>query len=67
MTNYGQALTRTQGSENLMSVDRVAFALLNASISEADQLILRRRGSIVELQLRGGNYNRLSVVLRKRQ
>jgi hypothetical protein len=50
-----------------MSADRVAFALWNASISEADLLVLLRRGSIVELQLRGGSASLRSVLLRKRE
>lgn len=48
-----------------MAADRVAFALWNASVSASDMLVLRRRGCIVELQLRGGNVGLRSLFLRK--
>jgi hypothetical protein len=50
-----------------MSADRIAFALWNASVNQSDLLVLRRRGLIVELELRGGNANLRCVLLRKRE
>jgi hypothetical protein len=65
--DYYEYLRTTQGSENLMSADRVAFALWNASVNQSDMLVLQRRGILVELQLRGGNASLRSIVLRKRE
>lgn len=48
-----------------MSANRVAFALWNASIMESDLLVVCCFGSIIELQLRGGNASLRSIVLRK--
>jgi hypothetical protein len=50
----------------MISADRIAFALWNASVKESDLLVMRRRGRLVELHLRGGCANLRSVVLRKR-
>ena len=50
-----------------MPADRIAFALWNASVNKSDLLVLRRRGRIVELELRGSNVNLRCVLLRKRE
>jgi hypothetical protein len=52
--------------EPLMSPDRIAFTLWNASVSESDLLVVRRIGRLVELFLRGGNVQMRSIILRKR-
>lgn len=48
-----------------MSADRLAFALWSASVADSDLLVIRKRGAVVELQLRGGNPSIRSLVLRK--
>lgn len=48
-----------------MSADRIAFALWKASVSESHLLVVRRSGTIVELELRGGNASLRSIVLRR--
>ena len=45
--------------------DKVGFALWKASVSESDLLVIRCLGNLVELQLRGGNANLRTIVLKK--
>jgi hypothetical protein len=48
-----------------MSPNSIAFAIWNACVMESDLLVVRRIGTRVELQLRGGSARLRSIVLRK--